>query len=348
MISVSRPGSADLQTSYTFGSSSNESTPTTKYFAPNVLEPCPSTNFASGRPAPALGLLPTPRMTPQSSGFCTPAASTTPFTSGRSSMCYAMAQASNSHASSTQEKWLARPLSPPLGYSLPRRSSLANSISSSPESMVSDSSRSSRSSSISSASSMSAPTAYKLDVQVRCRYAKRCNTERSLRTTMTPVAEGITDSTPTASPGSYTGPVGREFHGLSLDTPPCKYQNEDYFSKDPAHSAARALQDLHNHPRSGCLKRSRTNSVGQSLQENVREMLMAPSGWSENFVRDQRRSRSINDACAQVAMPSPSNQFLGRKRMCCEPTSYSQSGCRPELVALPTLSGPGMWAGILN
>jgi len=167
---------------------------------------------------------------------------------------------------------------------------------------------------------------------------------------MTPVAEGVTDLTPTASPGSYTGPVGKEFNGLSLDTPPCKFQNEDYFSKDPAHNAARALQDLHNYPRSGSLKRSRTDSVGQSLQDNVREMLMAPSGWSENFVRDSRGSRSsiFNESCTQVAMPSPSNHSMGRKRMCCEPTSYSQGGCRPELVALPTLSGPGMWAGILN
>jgi len=194
---------------------------------------------------------------------------------------------------------------------------------------------------------------------VRCRYAKRCNTERNLRTTMTPVVEGVTDMTPTASPGSYTGPVGKDFLGLSLDTPPSKYQNIDYFSKDSAHNAARALQDLHNHPRTGCsngLKRSRTESVGQTLQENVREMLMASTtssfgrGWSEEFVRDPKGSRSavFGESHAQVAMPSPSNRSLGRKRMCCEQSSFAQVGCRPELVALPSVGGPGMWAGILN
>jgi hypothetical protein len=231
--------------------------------------------------------------------------------------------------------------------------------------MVSDiSSRSSRSSSISSASSlMSAPITYKLDVQARCRYAKRCHDERNIRTTMTPVAEAAPDLTPTASPGSYTGPVGKEFLGLSLDTPPSRCQSMDYFSKDSAHCAARALQDLHNHPRLGGyhgLKRSRTeSSVGQTLQENVREMLMASapsslgsSGWSDNLVREPKGSRTttVNQSRSQIAMPSPSTTSLGRKRMCCEPSSFVQAGCRPELVALPSVggTGPGMWTGILN
>lgn len=357
-------GSAEsyLETSYTFGSNSNESTPTTKYFTPNILEPCPSTIFAPARLAPALGLLPTPRMTPQSTGFGTPAASATPFSSGRSSMCYAMAQASSAHVSSIQDKWPVHASSSPLSCTFPRRSSLANSISSvsSPESMVSDiSSRSSRSSSISSASSLlSAPVAYKLDVQARCRYAKRCNNERNLRTAMAPVAEG--DFTPTRSPDSYTGPVGKDFLGLSLDTPLSKHQSADYFSKDPVHDAARALQDLHNYPRSGGnsgLKRSRTESVGQSLQDNVREMLLASTptsssrpAWSENLVRGLKGSKTAGhgDYCAQIAMPSPCNGSLGRKRMCCEPSTLTPNGCRSELVALPSVGAPGMWAGILN
>lgn len=353
-----------LETSYTFGSNSNENTPTTKYFAPNVLEPCPSTTLATGRPAPALGLLPTPRMTPQSTGFGTPAASATPFSSGKSSMCYAMAQASSAYTSSTLDKWQAH-TSSPMSCTFPRRSSLANSISSasSPESMVSDiSSRSSRSSSISSASSslLSAPLAHKLDVQARCRYAKRCNDERNMRTTMAPVMETELEFTPTTSPDSYTGPVGNEFHGLSLHTPLSRHQSADCFSKDPVHDAARALQDLHNCPRlsgNSGLKRSRTESIGQSLQDNVREMLLSstptPSrgtGWSEHLVRDLKGSKTSasGNHCIQVAMPSPCNGSLGRKRMCCEPTTFTPAGCRPELVALPSMGAPGMWAGILN
>jgi len=173
---------------------------------------------------------------------------------------------------------------------------------------------------------------------------------------MAPVAEGTPDFTPTASPDSYTGPVGKEFLGLSLDTPLSKHQSADCFSKDPVHSAARALQDLHNYPRTGCnggLKRSRTDSAGQSLQENVREMLLASTptlshgtGWPENLVRDPKGSKTSGsgDFCTQIAMPSPCNGSLGRKRMCCEPQSF----CRPELVALPTPGAPGMWTGILN
>jgi len=209
---------------------------------------------------------------------------------------------------------------------------------------------------------MSAPLSYKLDVQARCRYAKRCNNERNLRTTMTPVAEGVPEITPTASPDSYTGPVGKDFLGLSLDTPLSKQPDYDY----SAHNAARALQALHDYPRSSSsnagLKRSRAESVGQSLQENVREMLMsstAPSscrtGWSEKIIRDRKGSRAsvLGESQNQIAMPSPSNSLLGRKRMCCEPMtytqmSYTQPGCRPELVALPSVGAPGMWAGILN
>lgn len=359
-IRTGPPESYIEPSSYTFCSSSNESTPITKYFAPNVLEPCPSSTFGSGRPAPALGLLPTPRMTPQSTGFNTPAASVTPFTSGRPSMCYAMAQASNMYASSAQEKWQAHTSSSPLACPFPRRSSLANSISSasSPESMISDmSSRSSRSSSISSASSlMSAPPhAYPLEVQVRCRYAKRCSNERSSRTTMTPVAENVlSEITPSSSPESYAGPVGKEFLGLSLDNSLGTEQNMDYLSKASAHSAARALQDLHNYPRSGSncgLKRSRADSTGQSLQENVREMLMASTtnstperGWSDKLVRAPKRI-----VHGQVAVPRPSIDSFGAKRMCCEPMNYGPAGCRPELVvALPSVGAPGVWAGILN
>jgi len=96
--------------------------------------------------------------------------------------------------------------------------------------------------------------------------------------------------------------------------------------------------------------------VGQTLQENVREMLMAsaPSslgsgGWSDNLVRELKGSRpTVSNTRSQIALPSPSPRSLGRKRMCCEPASFVQAGCRPELVALPSVGGPGMWTGILN
>jgi hypothetical protein len=205
-----------------FGYGSNESTPTPKYYTPSILEPSPSTVYPASKPAPAFGLLPTPRLTPQSTGFNTPAVSAASYMLGKSSMGFAMAQASNINASQVNDKWQQHLSSSPQSYVSHRRSSLANSVSSmsSPESMVSDtSSRSSRSSSISSASSlMSAPISSKLDVQARCRYAKLCS-EKQNRTVIATVPEGYCDSGPTSSPESYAGPVGKDFLDLSLDTP---------------------------------------------------------------------------------------------------------------------------------
>jgi hypothetical protein len=337
---------------------SHESTPTPKYYTPNILEPSPSSVFPPAKQAPALGLLPTPRLTPQSTGFGTPAASTTAsFMLCKSSMGYAMAHASTVCASQATEKWQS---SSPQAHALRRRSSLANSVSSmsSPESMISDtSSRSSRSSSISSASGlMSAPLASKLDVQARCRYAKRCS-EKVNRTIIAPVPEGFCDSGPTSSPESYTGPVGKDFLDLSLDTPIAKRDADmEFFSKDE--EAARALQELHNHPRSAespnrvGSKRSRAESIDNSLQENVREILNGQyqpyeASWSDDLVR-ARAARVVEISPEQVAIRSTSVASLGRKRVCCATEAargLPASGLHP---ALGGLGGPGMWEGILN
>ncbi|KAH6679742.1 hypothetical protein B0J14DRAFT_472109 [Halenospora varia] len=299
-----------------FGYGSNASTPTQKYYAPSVLEPSPSAVYPPSKPAPALGLLPTPRLTPQSSGFNTPAVSAASYMLGKSSMSFAMAQSSNACATQLTDKWQT---SSPQPYVSHRRSSLANSVSSmsSPESMISDSSsRSSRSSSISSASSlMSAPISSKsLDVQARCRYAKLCS-KRQNRTAIATV-------------------------------------DMDYFSKDE--EAARALQELHNHPRSvespnrAGAKRSRPQSIDNSLQENVREMLAgrykSETSWSEDVIR----SRAIRTSPSQIAVRPTSNSSAGRKRVCCASEAargLPQNNLHP---ALGGFGGPGMWEGILN
>lgn len=335
-----------------FGYGSNESTPIPKYYTPNVMEPSPSTVYPPTKPAPALGLLPTPRLTPQSTGYNTPAVSATSLLLGKSSMSLAMAHASNVCAAQYTEKW--QQSSSPQSYVSHRRSSLANSVSSmsSPESMISDnSSRSSRSSSISSASSlMSAPISSKLDVQARCRSAKLCS-ERMNRTYIATVPEVYG---PTSSPESYTGPVGKDLYDLSLGTPLARRDVEmDYFSKDE--EAARALQELHNHPRSmespnrAGAKRSRTHSIDNSLQENVREMLNgrypSESSWSEDLVRSRSRITAISPS--QVAIRSTSTASLGRKRICCATEAvreYPQTNLHPGLG----FAGPGMWEGILN
>jgi len=171
------------------------------------------------------------------------------------------------------------------------------------------------------------------------------------------VAEDDCDTGATASPESYTTPVGPDFHDLALATPLVQREAEDYFSKDE--EAARALQELHNHPRSlespirAGAKRSRPVSIDNSLQENVREMLSGryqseqQSRWSEDCVRHRTRPVTISPT-AQVAVRANANTTLGRKRVCCA-TEATRGLPRSNLhPAFGGYGGPGMWDGILN
>jgi PHO85 cyclin-5 len=365
MRPVEVPPAKSFVERYDFENESNESTPTPKYYTPSIMEPSPSTVYPPSKPAPALGLLPTPRLTPQSVGFGTPAVSAASYMLSKSAMGYAMAQASAVCSAQATEKWPIQTTMSPQGFTFPRRSSLANSVSSmsSPESMISDNStRSSRSSSISSASSlMSAPVSSKLDVQARYRYAKQCCDRQNSRTIIATVPEDFIDNGPTASPESYTGAVGKDLLELSLETPLVHHGREiDYLSRDSANDAARALQDLHNNPRSDDnpstipkssrtgSKRSRPQSIDNSLQENVRDLLTSqhrPScdrSWSDNLVRTRSSSRPISFDSVPVSVRSVSRGADGRKRVCCS-TEASRSFLEPGLLARP-----GMWAGILN
>lgn len=142
---------------------------------------------------------------------------------------------------------------------------------------------------------------------------------------------------------------------MSLDTPLARRESDmDYFSKDE--EAARALQDLHNHPRSvespsrAGAKRSRPESIDNSLQENVREMLNghyrpSESSWSDDLIRSRSSKTAEN---SQVAVRSSSTASLGRKRVCCATEAIRglpHSNLHP---ALGGMEGPGMWEGILN
>lgn len=335
------------------------STPKTSSI-PFVMEPAPATVHTPGpgRMAPAMGLLPTPRLTPQQIGFSTPAASAAScILSSRGSMGFAMAQAANVSASQNLDRWPGSISSSPQSYGSTRRSSLANSIStaSSPESMISDSSRTSRSSSISSASSLASAPSTKLDVQARCRYAKMCSERYSLRPIITSVPEDYEDNCITSSPESYTGPVGKDLVQMSLETPLARAGCEI----DDATNAARVLQELHSYhqrtnpkpsstARLGAgAKRSRPLSIDNSLQENVREMLSsqfysaAEKEWPDAMIRGRTPTDQGNQ---QTPVQSLSG---GRKRVCCS------SDALP--YAIPTMhpaaggpGGPGMWEGILH
>ncbi|KAF4966468.1 hypothetical protein FSARC_5851 [Fusarium sarcochroum] len=342
------------------GYSSAEVTPTLKtYNTPMVMEPAP-TGYAPGRMAPALGMLPTPRLTPQSSGLCTPAASAASHMLNKSSaMGMAMAQASTLNAAQYLDRLPASVTSSPQTYCPARRSSLANSVStaSSPESMISDTSRSSRSSSISSASSLASATlsSSRLGMQSRFRAPKLCNERLSQKPTIPSVPEDHDVHCYTSSPESCTGPVGK-LGDLSLDTPLARRQQElDDMARD-ASDAARALQELQNYraaevmpataPRSGT-KRSRTASMDNCLQENVRDMLggrhsTQRPGWPDTLVR----TRGITSESNLQIPVRPSLPGTG-KRVCCSAEAaqgYEVSSVHPAIG----IRGPGMWEGILN
>ncbi|KAK0615753.1 hypothetical protein B0T17DRAFT_510330 [Bombardia bombarda] len=319
--------------------------------APFVMEPSLAATYTPSRPPPALGLLPTPRLTPQSVGFSTPAVSAASYLLGKSSsMSFAMAQSSIASNTQCLDRWSPSTVSSPHQY-LTRRSSLANTVStaSSPESMVSDSSRVSRSSSISSASSVSAPS-IKLDVLARCRSAKLCSERFSLRPTIASVPEDYEENCLTASPEPYTGLMGKDFCDVSMETLLARRQRE-------IDDAARALQDLQRHGVSHSTnarvkigsKRSRPLSTGISLQENVRELLAGrhlnnEPLWSDMLVQRPRADHTVHSQ--QMAVPT---SMRGRsKRVCCSTEANEPLIISSLHPAMGGAGGPGMWQGILN
>lgn len=303
--------------------------------ASSLIEPSPAAEYATpGRLAPSLGMLPTPRLTPQLGGFCTPAASAASQLLGKSSaMGSALAQASSASAA----RYLDRPptalTASPQSYFAVRRSSLANSAStaSSPESMMSDSSRSSRSSSISSASShVSATLNAKLSAQSRFRGAKQCNERLCVQPSVASVPENDAEFYLTSSPESYSGPVGK--FGDPLETPVARDAAElaGTGQGDADSDAARALQDLHarcavaNSPIKAGLKRVRSTDLSDPLQENVRELLRRPCvgpAWPGALP-----TSAFMHPCLRPPRPALSLQIPVRpalldtwKRACCSP-----------------------------
>ncbi|RXG45725.1 hypothetical protein VDGE_00304 [Verticillium dahliae] len=320
--------------------SSADATPTPRsYVAPHTMEPVPASTYTPGRYVPALGLLPTPRMTPQLTGQSTPAVSAASCLLGRgSAMGLAMAQASNACAAQNLDRWQVPVTSSPHVAFPVRRTSLATSVStaSSPESMVSDSSRASRSSSISSASSLASAPAQKMGVSARFRSAKLSCERLSSRPAITSVPEDFEDNYLPSSQESYNGPVGK-LEGMALEAMSCSSEND----------AARALQALQGYQYpvvaapTGCLSRKRSRDLLEksSLQENVREMLARSElTWSNSLNRSH--TDVVPEASAERGSP--------RKRVCCATEAARSSVATNSHFALGGYRGPGMWEGILN
>lgn len=316
---------------FEYGSRDTTPTPMSAiYQTPSIMEPSPSSLPAVGRLAPSFGLLPTPRLTPQLSAIRDP--SPPQLLSSGSAMGMALNTAGSVQSGMILDKWPGSITSSPQGY-FPRRSSLANSVStaSSPESMVSDLSGTSRSSSISSISSLaSAPYSkfdcHNLEVQARCRSAKLLSERYVARPVIASSSEDYATSI-SSSPQSYTG-MGQEPWACAVQTAKREFEVDD-----AANDAARALQELRENwhrssaarssatsaPKAGS-KRTRPRSIDHGLQDNVRELL---------------RTESL-----QPEFQIPAASVDGRKRVC-----YSAEAAH---FPLPTFEGPGMWAGILN
>lgn len=291
----------------------------------STAEPIGTPAYSVGRLAPSLGLLPTPRLTPQTNGLCTPAVGAGSYRKS-SAMCLAMAQANSVTSSHHLDRLPLSVASSPQSYCPVRRSSLANSISSasSPESMVSDVSRSSRSSSISSVSSLASATLNsKLVAPSRFRGAKTVSERTCQKPTVPSVPEDFDEHVFSSSPESYTGPVTK-LGGLSLDTPLARRHDD---LEDMVCDAARALQDLHNQDMHSAestpiarLSRKRPALMDDCLQENVRYLLHG-------------------------TYPAPQTTWNdSRKRVCCSTeaaTGFQAANSHPAL-------NQGIWEGILN
>lgn len=295
---------------------------------PVTMEPSPvSVHNNPGRLLPALGLLPTPRLTPQPSGFGTPAASTVPQLPRGSSMGMAMNQAGNFGATQFMDCWPTSNPAPSPQSQLPaRRPSLtAYSTASSPESMISDVSRTSRSSSISSSTSLaSAPTSARLAVPPRLRTAK-LGDKPSLKPAIVSSVPEDYEQFLTASPDAYGGPGAKA----------ADYQETPLGRRESALEAMVGPQQWGGSVVRTGSKRGRSDSVEASLQDNVRGILSGDASeglaqWRDTLVRPRAGVPSV-----------PALTRRGSKRLCCS-TEVSQELRGDYLGGLT----PPMWAGI--
>lgn len=300
---------------------------------PATMEPSPVAMHNPGRQLPAFGLLPTPRLTPQPSGFGTPAAGAAPQLTRGSSMGMAMSQAGSVAATQFMDCWpTSNPTPSPQNQVPARRTSLsAYSTTSSPESMVSDVSRTSRSSSISSSTSLasSATSSARLAVPSRLRAAKLSERVGARPAIVSSVPEDY-EQFLTASPESYNGIVGKagDYH----ETPLGRRES----ALEAMVESAGQLPTPQPQRWSGSVartgsKRGRSDSVEASLHDNVRGLLGGAEGvapWREAMVRPG------------PGVPAP--PVLTRrssKRLCC---SAEVSQVRGDYLGLT----PPMWAGI--
>ncbi|WEW56714.1 PHO85 cyclin-5 [Emydomyces testavorans] len=284
---------------------------------------------------PKRAVVSTSQLSPQSLPNSTPAAGAAQFNARGPSMSCAMQKV---HAMRAQRTTLDQrpPLhmynSKPACYeSYPpyiRRSSLARSSTSSPESMISDvpsltssrSSRSSRSSSISSvASGTCAPTLPRLASGATRRCAILKDRKKNL-TIATPIEEGsYSDICASPEPISASSTNMPDLSNFSLDTP-----------VNVAHEAAQSLCKLSvsisrdnpplstlSSPDRKCRKRGRTGSNDMTLQHNVRRLMSLSSSDEDDpsFVLPDSQVADSFLLAQPKAIQSPSKSSFGSLKL---------------------------------
>ncbi|KAF1943154.1 hypothetical protein EJ02DRAFT_443584 [Clathrospora elynae] len=314
------------------GYGSQDSTPTPSlYHVPRFLEPKPDLSLLTpSLPSLArLGPLPTPSLTPQSLTSNTPAASAMAFGLRRPSMGSAMQQAQYSSLARTCVDQFNPSIRNGLeAYHFPsRRPSLApsnSSLSSSPESMISDNSRSSRASSISSVSSTGwAPN------QSQAKLA-RLATCRNARLPY-PALSKCKEQYEYAPSEPLSSPDLESFHIDDSDSSPVKVES-------PAFTPASR-------------KRGRSEV---DLQQNVRHLLHSKRSAIE--IRGQPTvlpDRLVADSFLLsgsefTGLPSPKHTIQGFSRLPIQKDfSKKMTYCGTEAGKAYRPQGPGMWGGIL-
>lgn len=319
-------GVSRTPTSAGFGS--QESTPTPAlYQAPRFLEPKPDLL----PPTPMrLGPLPTPSLTPQSVASSTPAASVLAMSSRRPSMCTAMQQAQcSSLARTCVDQFNSNVRNGLEAYHFPsRRPSLApsaSSISSSPESMITDNSRSSRASSISSVSSVgwAPPSQASLARLATCRNAKlpfpvlsKCNE--------------YAPSEPTSSPESVD-----RYQIDDADATPMVDSPVSTKSISPSRKRGRSSTIDLQHSVRHLLNTSRPSFALHSQPTVLPDRSIAQPSFStyEHELKGLQPPKNFAPECSRL----PVQKDSGKKRTCCS-TEAAHAYHR---------QGPGMWNGVL-
>ncbi|KAH7361196.1 hypothetical protein BKA66DRAFT_611959 [Pyrenochaeta sp. MPI-SDFR-AT-0127] len=309
---------------------SQESTPTpSRYQVPRFLEPKP--DMLPPTPSLArLGPLPTPSLTPQSFASNTPAASAMAYGSRRPSMCSAMQQAQCSSLARTCVDQFNPSIRNGLeAYHFPsRRPSLApsnSSLSSSPESMISDNSRSSRASSISSVSSVGwAPN----QSQAKLARLATCRNARLPYPALSKCKEQYeyAPSEPMSSPDLESFHIDdSDSASVTVESPVAVTSASRKRGRSSVDLQQNVRHLLHSSRSAFNLRGQQTVLPDRSIAQSFYLSRSEPKGL-------QSPKHTVPD-CSRL----PIQKDFGKKRTCC--ATEAAQAYRPH--------GPGMWEGIL-